>query len=294
MVVVQRGQEIMRELLIYLVVLSALLGCDTRRHIYQDGWVTIEYTLHWDELESASKGNETEPNGATLAIFPVESYLDEPIFKQTNYSTGEIALPVGIYNIVVFNETVNGHDYIEFTGRESYEGFEAHWEMQSVAEEYSRSGSSDMVIETDDFLLVERIEGFEVSYDMLEVESPPHLDFTPEVVNHKMNVLVHIKGLENVSSVRSSLLYMEGMAWGYDMSTGEPTQSKVTHLTNLTDRLYNDGSQSEGTMSASFYTFGDASPESRADDDNVVRLSFALRDETTRGEYFGAVGAVGG
>ncbi len=273
----------MRQLtyLYLLLLLLSVSGCDTRRHIYQDGWVTIGYTINWDELARASKGGEVAPNGATLAIFPVSGMLEEPIFKQTNYMTGEIALPIGVYNIVVFNETVSGHDYIQFTGTESYDTFQAYWEQSTVTAQYARSSSDQMIIDTEDFLLVERLEGYEVTYDMLESDETPQLYFTPEVVNKLMTVTAHIKGMVNVSAATSSLLYMEGMSLGYMMSSGEPTTDKSTHLTNLEEMSYYDGSESDGTMSASFYTFGDAASETRADDDNVATLSFALRDGTT-------------
>ncbi len=274
----RRGITILTSLLLLLPILC---GCDTRRYIYQDGWATIEYDINWEELAKATKNSEEIPNGATLAIYPVTGYLEEPIFKQTNYTEGEIALPVGVYNIIVFNETVNGHDYIQFTGESSYETFEAHWETTRVKSEYSRSGSDEMILDTEDFLLVERLEGFEVTYDMLDEPESIHLSFTPVVVNKLMTVVAHVQGAVNVSSSRSSLLYIEGMADGYCMGSGKPTQDKTTHLMSLESVIYYDGSDRDGTMTASFYTFGDAANETKADDDNIARMSFALRDGTT-------------
>lgn len=267
---------------IYLLLLLALSvsGCDTRRTIYQDSWVNVEVSFDWDNLSRATKLDDVLPNGATIAIFPVSGYLEEPIFKQTNYTVTNVWLPIGVYNIVVFNETISGHDYIQFTGTDSYDTFEAHWETSQVKEEYSRSGIDEMIIDTEDFLLVERLEGFEITYEMSDSETTQRLSFTPEVVNKLMSVTAHIEGMVNVSSATSSLLYIDGMALGYAMSTGQATGDKAIHLNTLGSKSYYDGSEEDGTMTASFYTFGDAASETRVDE-NIATLSFALRDGTT-------------
>lgn len=274
----------MRRLLLIPILYSLLIvisGCDTRRTIGQDNWVTVEFTLNWEDLSRATKTEDITPNGATVAFFPVTGDLTSPLFKQTNFTEDKVTLPIGEYNIVVFNETVNGHDYIQFTGADSYDTFEAYWETTTVTAEYSRGDSDEMIIDTDDLLLVDRLEGFEITYQMSFANETQYLDFTPLVVNRQMTVLAHIQGLVNISKVSTSLLYVEGMASGYMMGTGEPSTGKTTHFMSINNKTYYDGSDSDGTMSATFYTFGDASSETKADDDNIVRLSLALRDGTT-------------
>lgn len=266
--------------LFYLLIL-VLHSCDTRRYVYQESWVTVEFSIDWTELALASKSDDTTPNGATVMFYPTSGVLEDVLIKLTNYTEDKVTLPRGTYNVIVFNETVNGHDYIQFTGAESYDTFEAYWETTRVKAEYSRSDSDEMIMDTDDFLLIDRMEGFEITYDDIDSAESIHLSFFPALVNKQMNVLVHIQGLVNVSKYSSSLLYVEGMSLGYKMWSGEPTQDKMTHLMTINNRTYYDGSETDGTMSASFYTFGDAANEVKADDDNIARLSFALRDGTT-------------
>ncbi len=265
--------------LLLFVVLFA--GCDTRRQIFNEAWVSVEFSIDWENLAKASKSGEVTPNGATVVFYPTSGLLEEPMFKLTNFTEDKVNLPVGRYNIIVFNETINGHDYIQFTGTESYDTFEAYWETTRVKAEYSRADNDEMIMDTEDMLFVDRMEQFEITYANSDRGDVMTLNFAPELVNREMTVLAHIKGMANISKAKSSLLYVEGMALGYNMWSGTSTQDKTTHLMSLGNKSYYDGSSTDGTMSASFYTFGDAASETKADDDNIARLSFALQDGTT-------------
>lgn len=273
-----------KRLVLYaLLLLSSALfeGCDTRRHIHQDEWVSVEFSIDWGNLAKASKSGDVTPNGATVVFFPTSGILEEPMFKQTNYTSDKVNLPVGRYNVIVFNETINGHDYIQFRGIDNYDTIEAYWETTRVKTEYSRANNDEMILDTEDLLLVDRVEQFEITYINSDQGDVMKLNFLPVLVNRKMSVLAHIKGMVNTSRKTSSLLYIEGMALGYNLWSGAPTRDKSTHLMSLGNKTFYDGSTTDGTMSASFYTFGDAASETKADDDNIARLSFALRDGTT-------------
>ncbi len=284
----------MRKLALLLLMLTSLLvqSCDTRRTIYPDGKVFVEISLNWENLSKATRQEQTAPRGATVAFYPQEGHATEPIFVLTNYAQTTAYIPVGVYNILVFNETVDGHDYIEFDGIDNYDTVTAYWESSQLAPSYVRS-TTRAVVNTEDLLLVDRLEGFEITDQMLIDDEVQRITFTPVLVNRRMTVTAHIKGMDNVAT-SGSVLYVEGMAAGYNLSKGITVNESTTHLMTLNNKTFDPGSYKEGTMSATFYTFGDAlkgsasyvferaSAATKAEDDNnSVRLSFALRNGTT-------------
>ncbi len=276
----------MRKLTLLLastLTLLALYSCDTRRTIYPDGSAVVEISLDWANLAVATDDAQQSPNGATIAFYPQSDEMGEPTFILTNYATATAYLPVGTYDILVFNETIYGHDYIEFSGMDSYETVTAYWESSELSASNVRSSVTRAIVETDDLLLVDKLEDFEITDEMQVKGDVVSLSFTPVLVNRKMTVLAHVNSLHNVSS-SGSLLYVYGMAAGYNLSTGLTVNESTTHLTVLNNKTFNEGSTTDGTVSASFYTFGDAQKgvSSKAEDDsNSVALSFKLVDDST-------------
>ncbi len=263
-------------ILTYIIAVVALfVACDTRREIYPNNGVIVEVSLDWDELSKATKAQVDKPNGATVIFFPVDG--GKPRQLLTNHTMDKIMLPIGVYNVLVFNETVNGHDYMHFEATDRYETFRAVWEESELGSKYSRAGDTRAVTQTDDLLLVDRLEGFEITAEMSINHEVAKLTFAPQLINGDMKVTVHIDGMDNVAK-SGSLLFVDGMARGYNLSTGKTDGGEITHLMVLGNRAFDDGSYKNGTMSAMFYTFGDATPIVRADGTNSVTFRIKLRN----------------
>ncbi len=267
-------------ILIYIIgVLSLLSGCDARREIYPSNSVLVKVSLNWEELSKATKAEVEQPNGATVLFFPTDGGKSYQLL--TNYTEAEIMLPIGEYNVLVFNETVNGHDYLQFENTDKYETFRAVWEETELSSAYSRGGDTRAVTQTDDLLLVDRLEGFEITADMSIDQETQSLSFTPTLVNGSMKVSIYIEGMDNVSQ-SGSLLYVDGMSRGYNLSTGEADGDEITHLMEISNREFDEGSYQNGIMWEEFYTFGDATTSTRAaDGSNSVTFKIKLRN----GEY---------
>ena len=257
---------------INLFLVLALLFCSCA-DILEDQKVRVKVHLDWTNLPKP-------PNGATVAFYPRSGTLTKPAFLLTNYTTDSLYLPAGVYDILVINETTDGHNYIRFTGTDKYETFEAYWDVSKLKATYSRANMNEAVINTDDMLAIERMEGFEITNEMQDQNSSLSLSFTPKLINIKMEVAVQLKGLFNISQ-SGSLLYMSGMASGYNLSRGEPSGNAVTHLTPLNDKRYNEGCTMHGSICATFFTFGLSKDISRTSTDNILRLVFKLRDGST-------------
>ena len=261
-----------------LLAMFMLHSCDNPEVIPDDASISVTVNLDWINLTKTPNG--VAPNGATIIFFPNSGILKEPVFVLTNDAKTSVSLPAGVYDILVFNETVDGHNHIQFSGTDKYDTFEAYWKTSELKEKYTRGATKSAVVNTDDMLLVERLEGFEITREMAINGTPSTLNFTPKIVNIAVTITAIVEGLDNVAK-GGSLVYMEGMSSGFNLSTGKPAGVPTTHLMTINNKKFDDNSFDTGTMSASFYIFGLSKDILKSSTDNIARCSFTLRDGST-------------
>lgn len=263
----------MRTLSVLTCIFCGVLfaSCDRRELTY---YMESEIEIHADWSHAAL--DEVEANYGATAIFYPEAGGAPKVVLMGNRETAKVRLPEGRYNVILFNRSFEDFGCIAFRGTEAYGTLEAYASrIETRTEE---------ITDCPEKLAADRIEGFEVTEDMLGNYSEvmkTHttegdecvLNFSPRSLIEEMRVTVHIKGLNNV---RTAVATINDVAASVFLATGETSQQTVTQRFELGNPQYNPGSPFDGTMTSTFNAF-----TFNADRQHEVQIQALLTDEKT-------------
>lgn len=210
-------------------------------------------------------------NGRTAVFFPADG--GAPILKMSHSDTMSVNLLVGDYYAAFFNETYDDFDNISFTGTGSFE------QLQAVLKEDSKSSAKAVksIFREPDILSVETLVPFTVTEDMVKytrametrntkmlsnvmgvqqmkkVAESMTVTVTPQDVVYPVEVDVVVHGMDNITSAG---VYITGFAGGFDFSEGKASRDAVTHKVNLSEKVFEPGSDKDGLMKGYFTSFG--------------------------------------
>ncbi|MGN0191012.1 MAG: DUF5119 domain-containing protein [Candidatus Cryptobacteroides sp.] len=271
-----------------LMLLPALISCRLD-HLYyaSSGTATVLVEPDWSACGLHPNGVSiyayTEPDGKLYRRFP-------PVSAE---SKCYVKLPQGDFTLVVMNDTPEEFDgKMTFCGEENLDTFQARGvkdgqRSQKLAEYLSaKSGnaSEEYCIVEPDTLAVSVVRGVHIApeqidyfYDRPEsdisVESALLVETTPEPVVSQVNITAHVTGLKYARG--TTISFLRGVAAGHCIGLGENSTDKASHAFILNNRTFDPGSDSDGTIRASFLSFGlvgDGNTDSRY----ILDINFIL------------------
>ncbi len=256
-----------------LSVTSVLMSGGCTRRLLEDEYIptaVVPVSINW----SASGVPVEEMHRASVWLFPVNG--EEPLqyHLEGNLNYREITVPVGVYSILVFNETIDDADWegITFTGTNHYETFAAMSIPDAGRGLYTRSDTLPLVL-TPEPLAVWSLDRFEVTPEMvnstrsiantrsgeqraaLENVAPGLTMIKPEPRIKQLTITAYITNLSSSMQVTGTI---DGMAAGVYMVSGEKIPSTVTYPFLLNGRVYEDNGK-DGTTTRTFNVFGKVS-----------------------------------
>lgn len=144
-----------------LCVSILLVSCERRDLTYYE---VSEITLTADWNDSGLDDKE-QKYGATAVFYPRNG--GEPkIFMMGDRSGDAVRLPMGVYDIIVFNRSFNDFSNIAFRGN-SYETLEAYARKVETRVDKKTRVETRTIISSPDELAAATLEGFTVTEDML-------------------------------------------------------------------------------------------------------------------------------
>lgn len=210
-----------RTLVAVLVAMAVCSSC--HRHPYHDieefkgGTLTILFD--WD-------GYIDIPPGMNLVFYPIcdghsksYDYSGPPIRHQLQYDGGKVSLPLGRYNVMIYND---------YTYNILYRGMEDYFTGEAYLEEYdrqplaSRASAGQNVAEPDIFY-VTRIEGLQISPN----DGERTITVRPELKTLKLYVHAKVKGLQYISKADCGI---NSAAGSILLSSGEATGNECNRL----------------------------------------------------------------
>jgi hypothetical protein len=276
--------------LLFALPVLALIGCERRP--LEDGELPeptalIPVCIDW----SVSGVSVEEMHRASVWLFPaagdpLEYRLEEDLMYR------EIAVPVGVYSVLVFNETTDREDWeaITFAGADRCETFAAIAVPEAVRGFYTRSDDLPMAMNPEP-LAAWSLAGFEVTPEtvirtreiargcngsyrwMLRNEAPALTAVTPIPRYEQVEVTVRAVNLACSMQATGTI---DGMAGGVYMASGEKIPAPAAHAFILNGRVY-DANGTDGTTTRTFNVFGRLPG---ADTHHNLNIDFLLTDGT--------------
>lgn len=209
---------------IILLCLFAGLTNSCHRHPYYNldtlQGVSLRFLFDWN-------GYHEIPPGMNLIFYPIqdgnttkEDYTGAPIRAQLQYDGGEVSLPVGRYNVAIYNDYTYSILYRNMEQFHTAEGYLDEYNRQPLA---SRSGESRNVAEPDIFY-VTQLPNLSVTAQ----DNNRTITVYPELMT--LTVFVHVlaQGIENISMADGGIY---GVAGSVMLSTGtSPDETSTNRL----------------------------------------------------------------
>lgn len=250
--------------LLNLIVLI-LISCE-RRPLTEGYNLKAQIPIHVDWSKS-----ELTPQNVTLLVYSSATgdlVLEHRFEHNNNYVQSYIELPAGKYKVVTFNELRNEVDNVNIRGYDNLNTLEAY----SIEDVNTRTrANSDFYTTQPGVFASNLISDFEVTSSMvvrsltLQKDASFSLSTLPLVTDRLMNIIplrntckvhltLHVKGLNNARM--PALVNLRNLATGYLINSSSNTTGLSTIQFTMNNRIYDSGSNTNGTISATITSFG--------------------------------------
>lgn len=221
------------------VICGALFAACDRRELTYSNEPEIIITADWSK---AGLGEHEAQYGATAVFYPAEGGAPATVLMGDR-DRKTARLKKGRYHVVLFNRSFDDFGSIAFRG------MEAHHTLEAYAKNAQSKGVDGGKVATDcpDGLAAACVENFEVNGRSCR------LNFTPQKLTREITATIHIKGLNNIRTATCSL---GGVSESVFLASGKPSERTMVQQFELGNPVYLPGSQTEGTLSATFSVFG--------------------------------------
>jgi hypothetical protein len=252
-------------LLVVVTIIDIMAGC-TRRPLY--GNLTPETALIPVHIDWSVSGIPLKQmHRVSVLLFPEKDGTPLEFRMETNLTDDVIQVPVGVYSVIVFNETTDPTDWsdITFKNKDSYDKFAAvALDVTESRGFYSRAEELPL-IENPNPLAAWSLARFEVTEEILlrsrtasraelaeEISDLTHIVPTPRIETMAVTARV-----ENLSSAMQVTGILNGMSSGVYMASGEKMTTTGAHAFILSQREYDDEpNDDDGTTTNTFNIFG--------------------------------------
>ncbi len=268
-----------------VVLLLLLCGCNRRE-------LTYEYYPYCDVTLFADwSASSVSPTGMSVYCFPQDG--STPLLITTNnVRRTHLPLREGVYDILLFNQSVNEFGTLSFAGMDGFATAGVHAAPFGTATLHTTSKGDESLSEQPEQLAVARHTCFEVTAEMVEASAlyrddryhptdTTHysLTLTPQDVVMDGIILVRVHGIQNLRSLTASF---SGLASGIRLADDSPLPATATHPIDSWQKSVDDGDYTKGTLRATYTTFGlPADAATLKPEDLILSLSVLLVDDET-------------
>ena len=187
-----------------------------------------------------------------------------------------VTLEVGSYTAVVFNELRDEIKNIKVRGHENLStlGFyvDENTDIVERAEDYKYIHEPGMlglktinnIVVTPELISYAHDIKYKKALDDTKLAYEILLDINPENKINFLNILVHIKGLNNARM--PALVDLQNISGGYMVAEDQSDLSPARLQFNMNNRVYDEGSSTEGAISKTVALFGVLGSRSSVED----------------------------
>lgn len=272
---------------VFLFFCLSFSACDRRELTY---YMESELSIHarWDECGLDGK---EETYGATTLFFADGGTGSKRVLMGVR-DAETVRLPEGTYHALIFNRSPDGFSSISFAG-DRFEDYCAAVRHVETRTDPDTRQATRVILGTPEELAVDVVEGILVTEAMLgnygtntvtraggdtkaaeETDPSRYLvSFAPRKVTRRVNIDVHVNGINNVRSVVATI---DGVAESVVLCNGQLSALNAVQQFELSDIAYDEDSPFNGTLSGEFNVFGIDTATLR-----TLRLNILLVDNKT-------------
>ena len=244
-----------------LLLLLAISSCK-RDHLYYEGLHTATVIVNPDWTKS-----HLHPNGVTVYAY---NSSDGSLYKRFPPVSAQercyIQLPKGNYTLIVMNDTPEEFaDRIDFIGEENLNTLQAKGVQDLKRSKIENASGSLYCIVEPDTLAVALYSNLNITQQQIDYfwdkpentvspENAIKINVEPQRVVTMINIKAHVKGLKYARG--TTISYFRGLAEGHMLGQGQNSMESVAQSFILNQRVFDPGSDSDGTIKASFLSFG--------------------------------------
>ena len=232
----------------------------------------IPVDINWLQsgINTSNLPRTDEIHRVSLRFFPADGSTAFDRYLEGNVIEGEIAVPVGRYSVVAFNESIYDLDWwqgVTFTDVDSYGGFAANVDPDAAANYrfYTPVAGQQLVAEPQplaswslgDFEVTEQMAYAQHGSGSLSPREQTMLDALTHIVMRRLTFTVNIVAdVQNLGSAQDVYATAGGFARRIYMASGEVEPSPCAHICQLGARQYDGPDMRDGTARRSFLSFG--------------------------------------
>ncbi len=268
----------MKRTVIYLILTAAaamqLLTTCERRPLEDDFGIMALIPVKIDWSKSNIPVTDASGNGyvhrVSLRFFPKDGSPAFDRYLEMNVIEDKIEVPIGEYSVVAFNESVYDvywEDAIFFSEVNSYTNFAATIIHDNAANypHYRPLAGEELIVAP--FRLASwSLDNFTITKETVtRTRSTTKAGFREDgmenaltkivmrPLTYNINITAHVEHLASVQLIQCAV---RGFARKVYMASAKTGHSPATHVSKLNTRVWDAGSQTDGTVSKSFLSFG--------------------------------------
>lgn len=233
-----RISDYRKSALICAICGALFAACERRELTYPDE-TEITITADWSKAGLSEREGQY---GATVVFYRVEGGAPIAVLMgDRNRKTTR--MKKGHYHVILFNRSFDDFGSIAFRG------MDAHHLLEAYAKNAQSKGvdSGKVALDSPDGLAAGCVENFEVTGKSCR------LDFAPQKLTREITATIHIKGLNNI---RTATCTLSGVAESVFLASGKFSERIMAQQFELGNPVYLPGSETDGTLSATFSVFG--------------------------------------
>jgi hypothetical protein len=204
-----------------------------------------------------------------------------------------IQVPIGVYSVLVFNETTDPTDweFITFTNKDSYRNFAAVASPVTESRGFYTRADELPLIENPEPLAAWSLDRYEVTKEILlrsrvtrgtragsraeEILDEQIAGLSDILPTPRVETMTITARVTNLHSAMQATGLLHGMSSGVYMASGDKMPDMGIHAYILNGRVH-DANKKDGTTTVAFNVFGRQPPEANIN----VHLDFLLNDGT--------------
>lgn len=273
----------MKRLSAILIIFTAVVSAACERRAMTDSLeetALIPVRIDW----SLSGIQVSKMHRASVLLFPEGGGEPLEYFLETNLYYRLIEVPVGVYSVVIFNETRSGSDWVgvAFANTDSYETFAAMSIPDTDTRGFYSYSAALPLIKNPEPLAAWSLDRFEVTLDIVKRTRASHNveeevpDLTVAKPLPRTEKMIITANVTNLASSMQATGTLNGMASGVYMVSGEKITVPAAHAFILNGRVYVPNGK-DGTTTRTFDIFGKL-PASEGQSE--MNIDFVLNDGT--------------